>query len=158
MPEDPAALRPPLQPMRCGQCDQPVLDNGDMICIDCATGPPYTERELSGAEHTRAVLLATVRGFEAGRRSVAGVADAAAGSLVPQGWQPIETAPKDGTPVLVHAVGGVIYVCWHVHGTWRFAMMSDGDWLSVAHPLHWMPLPTPPLLPGTAVPQEEEKE
>ena len=57
-------------------------------------------------------------------------------------WQPIETAPKDGTETLlwekgfeVYAVG---YFCelaekWVVFGT-------HWNW----QPTHWMPLPEPP--------------
>jgi len=63
--------------------------------------------------------------------------------LVPQ-WQPIETAPKDGTDILV----------W-----WPFwskspevAAFIDGEWYSECvtsdstekPPTHWMPLPAPP--------------
>lgn len=28
------------EPMRCGKCDQPVLDNGDITCVDCLPSPP----------------------------------------------------------------------------------------------------------------------
>lgn len=57
-------------PMRCGQCDQPVLDNGDIICIECATAvtEPLTDAQTRDAEHTRAILRATVKGFEAGQK------------------------------------------------------------------------------------------
>ena len=54
-------------------------------------------------------------------------------------WQPIETAPKDGTCVLVYSKGRVIS-----------AYFLHDDWLEVLHsysfndPTHWMPLPEPP--------------
>lgn len=64
-------------------------------------------------------------------------------------WQPIETAPKDGTSVLtwgcVHDDGGV-----HMFETPSFQLSRFGEtgWVSAAlgthEPTHWMPLPEPP--------------
>ena len=57
-------------------------------------------------------------------------------------WQPIETAPKDGTPVLAWLVNpsGDEYI------TVIKANRSGGwDWRSIYfEPTHWMPLPEPP--------------
>jgi hypothetical protein len=48
-------------------------------------------------------------------------------------WQPIETAPKDGTEVLLyHPDLGM--ACWPWWG-------RQGPWHEVTH---WMPLPPPP--------------
>ena len=65
-------------------------------------------------------------------------------------WQPIETAPKDGTRVLLIDADDAGTVCW---GEWS-------DWDEVPEcrdigdigcngqydyqPTHWMPLPSPP--------------
>lgn len=62
-------------------------------------------------------------------------------------WQPIETAPKDGTKFLAYPVFGKpceVHIVWweklvRVSG-WR-AMF--GVW-SPREPTHWMPLPAPP--------------
>ena len=58
-------------------------------------------------------------------------------------WQPIETAPKDGTRVLVsfcstsNAQFVVADATWHRDHWWR-----DGD--GVINPTYWMPLPAAP--------------
>jgi hypothetical protein len=75
-------------------------------------------------------------------------------------WQPIATAPKDGTWVLL---GGCEYgyslavACWvHWHGR--------DDWCDYVSrgfkPTHWMPLPPPPdegLLPDPPSCVEEDQ-
>ncbi len=62
-------------------------------------------------------------------------------------WQPIETAPKDWTHVLVadgNRLIGEVYYQRHV-GEWVYANMSaDDDGALVGDPTHWMPLPEPP--------------
>lgn len=65
------------------------------------------------------------------------------------GWQPIETAPKDGTYFLAFNAAleadswadeeRHMIVQWTGRGYWRIAL--DGQ---SAHPTHWMPLPPPP--------------
>lgn len=70
------------------------------------------------------------------------------GLLVPE-WQPIETAPEDGTEVLLWATMPRIEA--YIALTGYFDEM-DGAWsVPVAsiygpfvYPSHWMPLPTPP--------------
>ncbi len=57
------------------------------------------------------------------------------------GWQPIETAPKDGSDVLLSSPnwhGDVVVGCWSFEG-WRDR--EDSDKLE---PTHWMPLPAAP--------------
>ena len=65
-------------------------------------------------------------------------------------WQPIETAPKDGTEVLLWD-GGVYLGHW-LSKTWVWVMAPRDaidhrahlDW---CHPTRWMPLPEPPVSP-----------
>jgi len=81
-------------------------------------------------------------------------------------WQPIETAPKDGTPIILFG-GRVTAGHWEAerwpvsaeyHGStgeylgqfetgecieaWWYS--EDGGFDSESQPTHWMPLPPPP--------------
>lgn len=79
------------------------------------------------------------------------------------GWQPIDTAPKDGTPVWIygysmqgHLARGGPYKYWRAtvgervdeHGVAYYDKLRPGseiirgDIVEVA--THWMPLPAPP--------------
>lgn len=78
-------------------------------------------------------------------------------------WQPISTAPKDGTPILCCIVGCVPTVAWWEtfpkplpyakRSCWRTNEAGDFEddvaweenWRSSFYnPTHWMPLPQPP--------------
>lgn len=66
------------------------------------------------------------------------------------GWQPIETAPKDGTSILVcdaRIVDWVQVVAWDDKGPapYKWAL-SDGPNYHVERFTHWQPLPAPPEL------------
>jgi hypothetical protein len=73
-------------------------------------------------------------------------------------WQPIETAPQDGTWVLLACgSGGDGWVVagwldtehggyWHVNEHWTDAHSSP------IYPTHWMPYPEPPSSPETLTP------
>ena len=59
-------------------------------------------------------------------------------------WRPIETAPKDGTPILIARGGEVDGALWNPE-TDRWDTIGPSniglvpDW-----PTHWQPLPEPP--------------
>lgn len=73
-------------------------------------------------------------------------------------WQPIETAPRDGTGILVWTERGCFSVEWNGPSLPRFeqneSAYSDGWYvdngsrdlydLRGPSPTHWMPLPEPP--------------
>lgn len=65
-------------------------------------------------------------------------------------WQPIDTAPKDGTRILVYDAfyAGRIAVCqFDSYFEWveRGADYATEVWgLGEMSPTHWMPLPEPP--------------
>ena len=58
-------------------------------------------------------------------------------------WQPIETAPKDGS----HFIGAEFYddKWWYEEIWWSYSWeFSGGNF--VTRPTHWMPLPKPPAI------------
>jgi len=80
-------------------------------------------------------------------------------------WQPIETAPKDGTTVLLgyynrsgkwRTVRGCWYSDAQIAEDWEEPHDGEAGWYETAEnaddtpncwncsPTHWMPLPTPP--------------
>jgi len=70
------------------------------------------------------------------------------------GWQPIETAPKDGTPILIYSGLRVDVPRGHVdHEKSIYISSFDGDWWIwdgnfgaeyAYEPTHWMNLPESP--------------
>ena len=72
----------------------------------------------------------------------------AAAPKLPQGdcWLPIESAPKDGSEILL-----VSRKCRIANGCWMTANDKVGAWMwpyVLQEPTHWMPLPQPPQEEG----------
>lgn len=68
------------------------------------------------------------------------------------GWQPIETAPKDGTNILTFARDqyGITYfgvAQWAEKNPDFPNTVSGWFWPYAIKPTHWMPLPAPPVTP-----------
>lgn len=59
------------------------------------------------------------------------------------GWQPIETAPKDTTEVIVMIRPKVIRLGWYFAPSSMTFGWRDENNRSIK-PTHWMPLPPPP--------------
>ena len=65
-------------------------------------------------------------------------------------WQPIATAPKDGSVILLTAGYKATGGGWISMGAWMKRLHADGhDWHNIAgiyviHPSYWMSLPEPP--------------
>lgn len=56
-------------------------------------------------------------------------------------WQPIDTAPKDGTEILTYAYTNMRVALWDDYTRdWRCNVHSFVQ----INPSHWMPLPPPP--------------
>ena len=63
------------------------------------------------------------------------------------GWQPIETAPKDGAAVLIFGHETCVVAEWN-GAAWRdMGDIGWGGFYADVMPTHWMPLP-PPLTEG----------
>ena len=70
------------------------------------------------------------------------------------GWMPVETAPKDGTPILLSGVymwetyeqfsqDGIVVGCFNdAYKDW--IIVTSGPDACTVRPTHWMPLPDPP--------------
>lgn len=60
-------------------------------------------------------------------------------------WQPIETAPKDGTLILLYPTNGDGQIStgywWEHANCWG----AGGGWFDDGEVSHWMPLPEPPI-------------
>lgn len=62
----------------------------------------------------------------------------------PPSWEPIETAPRDGTEVLVFHHGLITIAWWSsIFDEWQNA--CSADWCHEV--THWMPLPEAPPEP-----------
>ncbi len=61
-----------------------------------------------------------------------------------QGWRPIDTAPKDGTWVLVYLEDSSLGVHVYPASFGRIAMIGHSFAFDMPKPTHWMPLPQPP--------------
>lgn len=66
-------------------------------------------------------------------------------------WQPISTAPKDGTDVLVCQGATVAVAHWNLHLGGPGWLDDSGaaqhdywNYVGCISPTHWMPLPEPP--------------
>jgi len=75
--------------------------------------------------------------------------------VVVDGWRPIETAPKDGSKILLCSVAeDLVTGAWdYFDGPCEGAYMTDEispwfRWEGDGLPTHWQPLPTPPNKDG----------
>ena len=62
-------------------------------------------------------------------------------------WQPIETAPKDGTVVKLLCENDLEDLGRYCDYTEMKGMTLDGEWSTLfgnGEPTHWQPLPQPP--------------
>ena len=68
-------------------------------------------------------------------------------------WLPIESAPRDGTPVLVYH-NRMVIEAWY-SAKWGKFVQSETGGTNGINPAHWMPLPAPPAKPDDTAQQEK---
>jgi hypothetical protein len=89
------------------------------------------------------------------------MASARAAIAAMHGWQPIETAPKDGTQILAFAkgYGSDFYgVCQWAEADPDFPRTVSGwFWSFAIRPTYWQPLPAPPSPDRDRVGDEEHE-
>lgn len=79
--------------------------------------------------------------------------DVASASCPQEPWQPIETAPKDGTEILAFAHRDRAYygVAQWAEANEALGSVAGWFWPYATRPTHWMRLPEPPIATqGTA--------
>ena len=96
--------------------------------------PTMTEQQLSAMDRAGEVVDPPLFRSEPRERAV--------------GWQPIKTAPKDGTAVLGYQmVPGdlrMVTPAYFTDGKWQIVCYHEGNVEYEVAPTHWMPLPPAP--------------
>ena len=100
-------------------------------CDACeARGPFVCCRDFSGASHQKAK------------------SEAVAAWNQHKDWQPIETAPRDGTKFLAWDGDELLIAWWCDGGRWISDNLQQYHPGEYENPTHWQPLPsTPPITP-----------
>jgi len=129
----------------CEICDQPIAHRWDVICIPCYNAA-YA-RVPSSADVSPARTADAVQGSDPATEPCSRDKSSSFS------WQPIETAPKDGTQLLLarrQLLSGELIA---VSGSWNSGgAMHMPHWMTPVmgfQPTHWMPLPSPPASPQT---------
>lgn len=154
-------------------CATQENDKAIEVCVEEMRALKFRHFHLYGDEYTEAIVKDIIEAYERVR------ADSA--------WQPIETAPKDGTPIVLYRAGwdtlplahwgaqdavdedhlDVYFYGWHLKDEFEnFGGEQDGflgwneDIADGAMPTHWMPLPQPPTVAqrGSTLPKESEND
>ena len=135
-------------------CGQPTMVNrgGDLFVFRCPETSPCFGSGMAtyGQRSRRDEAIAAWNTRLAAERqpyTFAPVEGETWDGVTQGGWQPIETAPRDGTTILGSRTD------WHDHCCkiwWDVTAGVDGDWSGAAGRFtHWMPLPAAPANGGS---------
>jgi Lar family restriction alleviation protein len=108
-------------------CDVDEYGRAYVVCGNCATEGPFVVSHIIGSD--------------------AAIEQAIAAWNQRSAWQPIETAPGDGTEIFAWDGKGV-KVAWCYEGRWIYDDEMESPYLTHWHPTHWQPLPQPPNTPN----------
>jgi hypothetical protein len=135
----------------------------DEVLAELRSRPPLTNEgelvEVVGDLRSARINLIASKGVTALGYLDSAIAALEAASLVTKGWEPIETAPKDGTDILAVIVGNhpqtgdpfiPEVVGWDADSAqwWNCMWCNYCDARAAYEPTHWRPLPDPPLVKG----------
>lgn len=128
-----------------GQTPDQILDELQQLrnTVALLRSKPEVEALAKGLQdfaYGRVKSLTEIDAIERAER-----AEAALQSRASHDWQPIETAPKDGSVILLCKDGSYIQ-----SGSWNrggaFHMPHWSTQANLFDPTHWMPLPSPPSI------------
>lgn len=145
----------------CSNCRYAALEARAVPCVDCGTRAAYDRWEpiatptasmADAAEAAQHPICGVCGGMHAigtfCRPPRFGATPGPRGENavgVVEAWQPIETAPKDGTRFLaVCGTGQTRLVRWADYGGDRYPIGDSPGTIWDDHPTHWMPLPPAP--------------
>lgn len=147
-------LRKSLSPIRESDKVQYLIWSGEHECYWRPDASGYTKRICEAGRYS--LEDAKKRTSHCGPEKRIEIEPIAALSPI-RGWRPIESAPKDGSVILVARydetfgwVRGTAYWVDDLGGNWLSRGVSGpADGLGLAHPTHWKPFdPPPPPIDG----------
>jgi len=109
----------------------------------------HAERQAAQLAYNAAVVAAQPHLYDGDTLTAAYMAGQDA-ARVPEGWRPIQTAPKDGTPLLLFArascaTASIDMFGWYSEGRGWIAQSICGQDIVDIVPSHWMPRPPFPV-------------
>lgn len=133
----------PPKPAQCPSCGERYCGDGKALCLECQAAPQAQgSLAMLSDEQIRELCNAhMIPEEEIDWPLIRAIESAVLAGLGHEGrevWQPIETAPRDGTVILLADMRGRVangefgnYKVW----SWPYVMVE---------PTHWMPLLQPP--------------
>jgi Lar family restriction alleviation protein len=109
-------------------CDVDEYGRAYVVCGNCGTEGPFVVSHIIGSD--------------------AAIEQAATAWNQRNTWQPIETAPRDGTEILVLDGKRVSAVISNGPDAACFSNEFGDEESLVWFPTHWQPLPSPPITPN----------